>query len=241
MHGACMSAERAARYCGARARWDDGACVPLACIAGQVLDEMTGECLGARQLRATFEGHTPECRAGSALRVADGHPRCDEPFMVAPRDRCDAGAVLDPRAKRCLRVVDERGVVNVATWARAMVGANGEGGAEELCARVTLDPFAYGLPSGAESSVDVDVEIVFPDNDVTLVHARTRATGGSGIHRADQGVPSAADAMIQRAVGAEIEALRALGGTSDTASFTTRIGCAVRAGSHPRVHEETEE
>ena len=232
-----MSLAGAARYCGDAARWEEGACVVRACASAEVRDEVTGECLGGRALRAIGElqhvamddDHVLGCRKGGQLRVASGHARCVEPNVATPipRDRCPAGAVYDPRMRSCVAVMAADGdsvFTDVAAWAQAVVGPDGGPGSAAFCSRAVLAPAAFGILSGAESSVDVQIDVVFPSNDVTLVFARVR-TGRT--------LPAAADLLLQRAVAREVDVLRALGGTSRTASLSLRVRCPVRGGSIP--------
>jgi hypothetical protein len=230
VHGACVGRSTADRYCGPAARWGDGACEARTCGGAQVIDEVTGACLGTRDLRAVAERqhvmideeHVAGCDEGAVLRVAASHLRCaPRDTSAPPRDRCGSGSVLDVSSGRCLPLTDDR-TVDVVAWARAVLGA------PEFCAKVTSDPAAYGTPHGATSFVDLDVDLVLPDNDVTLVRARARATEepAAGARR---GVSPAADALIERALVAEADILRAIGG----ASVSTHVRCVVHGGSAP--------
>jgi hypothetical protein len=236
VRGACVTPEGERRYCGPLARWD-GACLTRACEDGHVQDEVTGECLGARALRAiaqlqhvTLDGEAqPACREGLVLRVATGHARCDTPPIPAPRDRCGPGRALD--GTRCVELRKD-GMVDASAWARAVLGEDGGAGSPWLCARVGRDPFAFGLVSGAATTLLIDVELIAPDNDVTLAHVRTRST-----ERTTTGAPrplaGSAEALVARAVDTEVELFRALGGTSNAGAVTSRVKCVLRAGSAP--------
>jgi hypothetical protein len=164
--------------------------------------------------------------------VAGGHVRCAEEAPTA-RDRCGPRAAFDALARRCVPFADERGEVDPARWVRALYGADGGAGSHELCARVAVDPSAYGLSAGASAVVSVTIDVVFPDNDVTRVRAIARASvsapGGA------RPLPAAANALVQRAVTAPAELLRVSGGTSRAASVTARIECVVHGGSPPIV------
>jgi hypothetical protein len=237
IRGACVDAAAAQKYCGPAAHWA-GACVLDACPSGQIRDEVSGECLGARSLHAIAERQhvgldeetRPSCREGLVLRVAAGRARCDAPPAALPRDTCAAGSAWSGDACVALRA---RGVVDAGAWARTVLGADGGSGSPWLCARVGIDPTAYGLVSGAEGALIIDVELVAPDNDVTLARARTRATEltASGIPRP---MPATGEALVVRAVEAEVELFRALGGTSSSAALTTRVRCPIRAGTAPQ-------
>jgi hypothetical protein len=234
VRGACVDEAIVARYCGPAAHWD-GACVPDACPEGQVRDDVSGECLGARALRAIGERQhledAPSCREGLVLRVARGHARCDAVPAPMPRDRCPAGSALDLSRPGACVALRADGVVDAGAWGRAILGA-GEG-APWLCARLGVDPAAYGLVSGAETTVELEIELVAPNNDVTLAHARTRAaevTSGG----ARRPLPNAAEALVAGAVDAQVELFRALGGTANAGATSSRVRCGLHAGTAPQ-------
>jgi hypothetical protein len=233
VRGACLDDAAAARYCGPAAHWD-GACVADPCPAGQVRDDVSAECLGTRALRAIGERQhvddVPTCREGLVLRVAQGHARCDAQAPPSPRDRCPAGRALDAAIGACVPL-RTRDAVDAGAWAHAVLGA--EEGSPWLCARLAIDPGAFGLVSGATTNVEVEIELVVPDNDVTLAHARTRASELT-VAGARRALPSAAEALVGRAVEAETELFRALGGTSSTGAVAVRVRCPLRAGSAPQ-------
>jgi hypothetical protein len=235
VRGACVDDAAVARYCGRAAHWD-GACVDDACPAGQVRDDVTAECLGTRALRAIGErqqtGDVPSCREGLVLRIAAGRARCDAQRAPIPRDRCPAGQALEPTSGACvvLRVADS---VDATAWARAVLGADGTEGSPWLCGRLAADPGAYGLVSGATTTVELEVDLLMPNNDVSLARARTKASEMSvgGVSRP---LPNAAEVLVDRAVEAETELFRALGGTANTAALTVRVRCSLHAGMAPQ-------
>jgi hypothetical protein len=232
VRGACVRGAQADRYCGDAARWsaEAGACVPRTCDEGQLLDEATGECLGARALRAIGERQHvlvgPEqhlgCRDGTRLRIAAGNARCVASTSPPPAGRaCGPGELR--AASGCVRVAREGGRTDVAAWATAVLGS-GTASPVELCARATLDPAPYGLLNGQSLTVELDVALVYPDNDVRAVYAHVTPT---------RQIPAAALARIVAVVDAEVELLRALGGTAEVASDARHVVCAVQAGTSP--------
>jgi hypothetical protein len=201
-----------------------------------VRDDVTTECLGTRALRAIGERQhlddVPSCREGLVLRVAAARARCDAQRAPIPRDLCPAGKALEATSGACLPLhVDD--AVDAGAWARAVLGADGREGSPWLCARLATDPGAYGLVSGATTGVEVEIDLVVPNNDVTLAHARTRAAEvtSAGARRA---LPNAAEVLVSRAVDAETELFRALGGTANTAALTVRVRCSLHAGMAPQ-------
>ena len=239
LNGACVEPAVADRYCGKFSTFVAGACVPKPCPDGQVLDLGTGACLGARALRelgarvhVVFEeGQTLGCHEGALLQVANGHPWCrelgpPEPLAAGPGP-CGAGEARDGLLGRCVRLVRD-GAVDVAAWTRAVLGANGGLATPELCGRISQDPSALGLPSGGEAATILTAALVFPNNDVTQVHARTSAQDEGG-----RALPATSRALVDEAIAARVDALRALGGVASAASVEVRVRCVVRAGFQP--------
>jgi hypothetical protein len=240
VRGACVSEATAARYCGAAERWeaDAGACVLRACEKEQVRDLSTGACVGARALRALGEREhvvvdaeqVLGCSAGLELRVVGESARCvdaglDDPTGPGgrhppPSGACARGDVWDGKA--CARIV-RGGRVDIGSWARATFGP-AAATSPRFCARAALDPAPFGLLSGASTTLEASIELVVPDNDVTTVYSRV-----TPLHP----LPSGALARVVGAVEAEIELLRAMGGTAEVAGYMQPIACTVRAGATP--------
>ena len=65
------------------------------------------------------------------------------------------------------------------------------------------------------------VTILLPDQDVSRVHARVRATEGG------HPLSTVADAFVSDAVGTALEALRGLGGEASAASVEVEVTCSV--------------
>ena len=238
LHGACVAPAVADRYCGKSGAFVGGTCVSNACPRDQVLDLGTGVCLGARALRdvgahvhVVFEeGQTLGCHEGSLLRVANGHAWCRE-HEAKPNSAgssvCGAGEARDALLGRCVQVVRD-GAVDVAAWTRAVFGADGGLAAPELCGRIGQDPSALGLSSGGEGAARITTALIFPNNDVTQVHARTLAQDDSG-----RALSPTSNGVVEDAVAARVDALRALGGIASAASVEVRVRCVIRAGFQP--------
>ena len=192
-------------------------------------DRISGACLGARALRSLAERQhvvvdatdVIGCSAGLELRVAAESARCVDPTLDPPPSRaCRRGEVWD--GKTCAGVV-HGGRVDVAAWARATFGPPGAT-SETFCARATLDAAPFGLLSGASTTFDASVELVVPDNDMTALYARVTPL---------RPMPAGGLAHVVAAVDAEVDLLRALGGTAEVAGYTQPITCTIRAGTSP--------
>jgi hypothetical protein len=132
-----------------------------------------------------------------------------------PTPPCGRGELFDEAVGRCANVT--RGpTVDVATWARVVLGPDGAEGAPDFCAPVRL----------AEPHGRFQVQLTFPDNDVTQVAATVTAeTGTTG---------TASDAA-QRSVDQLLGLLRALGGTASAASVTLGLGCTAPTAVNPSL------
>jgi hypothetical protein len=122
-------------------------------------------------------------------------------------------------------------VVDVGTWGRVLVGADGGVGAPSFCAPLALHPALFGATVGAEVTLEVGVLIVFPDNDITRVHARLSmmdpATG--------RPLAPVAASVVEQSAEPLWTALRALGGSSSAATFSATIRCQIRNGLAPQA------
>jgi hypothetical protein len=241
--GACVEPHEANAYCGRARVFEGGRCVPRACPEAQRADWVTGECLGARALRtiATHqhvvvgEDETLGCHDGSALVIASGRARCvDEGDAGAAWAEfpCVRGAAFDAQLGRCVRVVsssNEGMLVDVATWTRAVFGADGGPGSARFCERIGVDPFAFGVDVAAETTTRIAIQLDFPNNDITQLHGRIWVAEDGGASR----LPPSATTFAETTLRPFVEALRAIGGTASAASVSSVVRCVVRGGGQP--------
>jgi len=148
------------------------------------------------------------------------------------------GEVLDESTERCVRVLtpfEGSHVVDVGTWARLALGADGGPGTNALCAALRDDARAFVSVNGSSASVAIGVELRFPGNDVTEVQATltvTEARTGATF----AGPPST---LVERAVNDEVEALRSIGGVARAAAVSAKVRCDVRVMSRPAAQRKT--
>jgi len=236
--GACVDATLGARFCGAGARFDNGACTPIPCAAGETLDTDTGICLPQAEIDRASNLHLDEEQDEHAvcfsptksLVVTHGAPWCVPPEIACGRAslrrgstacgsaaRCAAGEVADATTGRCERIVSpsSRGkwVVDVAQWARLVLGPDGGTGAPTLCT-----PFAGGgaMPT-VSARLDLHIDLAFPANDVSLATFGLATRGGEarGLGEAD----------VRTAIEVLVSALRAMGGTASAAAVSLHVAC----------------
>ena len=259
LFGGCVAPSQGKRYCGASSRFEEGTCVARPCEADFELDRASGVCLppgSVRQLAThsmgipLYEDETIACADGEVLilretqgycvKAEDSCPRGTRfhEGKCAPARACGAGEVLDESTERCVRVLtpfEGSHVVDVGTWARLALGADGGPGTNALCAALRDDARAFVSVNGSSASVAIGVELRFPGNDVTEVQATltvTEARTGATF----AGPPST---LVERAVNDEVEALRSIGGVARAAAVSAKVRCDVRVMSRPAAQRKT--
>ena len=160
------------------------------------------------------EDETLVCHEGGELTTgtvdaAPPGPRlgCLPRLEAAHGARCPAGSLAEGAA--CRPVRSSQGV-DVGAWLRSVIGPEGGPAAPPLCDALARSAGALAVPV----SVDVQVELtlLFPDNDVSQVSATVRGSG-------------ATTAELEQVLAPLIEALRSLGGTADQAALATTVRC----------------
>ena len=250
--GGCVSPASADAFCGNGARHIAGACAFVECTAPYVLDLATGVCAPPSRIRAAARAahlhvspaETLVC-SGDAPLVLDGtRAGCVPPASLCPRGTratpgggcerepaCLAGEVFDRASGVCVSLLGpstkDDYLVDVGRWLARYVGPNGGPGSSELCRPLALHAGAVTRATPASAVVQVTVEIVVPDNDVTQARASIAVSDGTGSR------VQAAEALL--ADGETLLAgLRALGGESSAASARSVVTCSVMVES-PQV------
>ena len=119
------------------------------------------------------------------------------------------------------------GRIDVVRWLHAAVGPDGGAGSSSFCSAMARQPGALASPT---AEVRAEIVLVFPDNDVSQVAARSHVTAAlAGVS------PVEADRELERLVAPRIEALRALGalgGTASEGTVSVRVRCK-RSSTRP--------
>lgn len=258
LFGGCVTPAQGERYCGPSSRFENGTCVMRTCETGLELDRASGVCLptgSVRQLAThamgipLYEDETIACAEGEALVLRDSQAYCLKTEDACPRGTlllagacaptraCGAGEVYDESSLRCVRVVtpfDGSHVVDVGTWTRLALGADGGPGTHALCAALREDPHAFVSVNGSSASARIGVELRFPANDVTEVRATITVTDArTGALFA--GTPAM---VVERAVTDEVEALRAMGGLSRAAAVSANVRCDLQVMPRPVAQQK---
>jgi hypothetical protein len=127
----------------------------------------------------------------------------------------------------------------VGAWAALALGIHGGAGSSALCQPLAQRPALFGIAPGASGAseaelradggaleparraIRVAVAILLPDQDVSRVHAKVRATQGG------HPLSAVAEALVWGAVSTALEGLRGLGGEASAASVELEVTCAV--------------
>jgi hypothetical protein len=163
----------------------------------------------------------------------DGAPTS---FRCEREPRCFAGEIADPDSGACTRVLQtsrgERGDsyrVDVARWARAVIGPDGGQGRAAFCAPLEKRPSLLGLTPDSTARVRVMVELFFPNDDVTEVYARVTPFDET----AGRSLTTEAEDVLQAGTRPFVEALRALGGEAAAGALRTTVRCIVTRNTRP--------
>jgi hypothetical protein len=146
-----------------------------------------------------------------------------------PDPTCPSGSVLDATGA-CAFVVHREGgesVLDVGRWVRAVVGPDGGEGTSAVCGPFVARPWALGVVAHGNAVLEVEVELVFPDNDVS--RARVAVNARRQFDPRSQGPDSLS--VVAEQLDPVWKALRSLGGVASAASATTEVHCAVDGGT----------
>jgi hypothetical protein len=248
--GACVSEDDARAYCGKVATPEAGGCAPSSCPAGDPLDLASGECvprLKLRKLAATRNVDRVDdavlgcAKDGAALSVEGSNVACIPRKAQCGRgahwsdDRCHPDPACPPgsvpdRAGTCVGVSHrENGenVLDVGTWIRAVVGPDGGEGTAAICGPIVARPWLAGVVAHGNAVLEVEVDMVFPDNDVAHARVTAKASRRFDPHTAEP----ASLSMVTEELEPLWKALRSLGGVASAASASTEVHCAVEGGT----------
>lgn len=248
--GVCMAPDEAARYCGKGAHPEGGGCRPVACTEGEPIDLSSGECLPLLSLRrlVTEQGGSLTgdsgvgCKLPEAGLVVEGSSLAclARPSFCGrgarwkdnachPDPTCPLGAIADLEGA-CVPVVRRSGpdtIVDVGAWIRVVIGPDGGDGTPTVCGPLVARPWRAGVISHGNAIVDVQLDFVFPDNNV-----KDAKISIAGHKQADpHNVEASTSVPIARYMEPVTEALRSLGGTSNAASASVRVRCPLEGGS----------
>jgi hypothetical protein len=248
-----------AASCGSGARPGRDGCEPIPCGPNEAIDYGEGRCLSAKALRdlaehqgtTLYEGEALVCPDDQRLLVSGSAALCVPAEVTCVRGThwvgasracvpwppCDRDAIRDPAPGArpgCVPIVTARDgespIVDVGTWTRLAFGADGGPGASDLCGAIARDPNAFGLAVQGSATLTVQIDVSFPDNDVSQVSVQARATSESGNPSA-----SSAIAALDAATIPLVKRLGALGGVARAAATHTTVRCTVKNLARPHA------
>ena len=239
--GACLEHDEASAYCGKEAKPEGGGCARNPCSEGLARDLESGECV-ARIPRGTRTeepggaadaGALGTCSAETVEVVVSGpHRACLPRARTCGRGAHfrDAACHVDPACPpgslaeadgSCHLVVSRSGeeaLLDVGTWLRLIVGPDGGNGSSALCGPLALRPWLAGLAARETGEVDVNVDLIFPDNEVRDVRVTTVA------ERYDPHNASPPPRLsVEKYLDPMWQALRSIGGIANASSATVHV------------------
>jgi hypothetical protein len=222
-------------FCGPAARIGADGCAFRSCPGDEAVDVASGSCL-ARSTLGHHEG--APCTKGTAPLVESGRVACVDPEATCPRGTrrdgttcargslCPPGSLAEGKACRPIVMSGAPGTparIDVGAWAALALGVDGGSGQAALCSPLAQRPTAFGLESGGVLTLNIHVALAVPDEDMSRVHATVVAADADGHHL----LTAVGQNLVVRAVDAQVEALRSLGGVASTAAVEVRVRCGL--------------
>jgi hypothetical protein len=248
IEGACLATDSARAYCGNAARPEGGGCAPIPCSDGEPVDLESGECVPLMALRRLGAGARRGAEDAGLLGCEDGGLVVEgESFACLPHERtcgrgerwsgeacrpdppCPPGAVTDASGG-CVAVVrSDRGeaMLDVGTWIRLVVGPDGGSGTAAVCGPLDQRPWLAGVPPHGEAVLEIQADMVFPDNIVSEARVTVTARRQVDVHNFG---PSAV-VPLGDILDPVWTTLRAMKGVASAASSRVRVHCTIEGGS----------
>jgi hypothetical protein len=191
-----------AATCGRGSSWEDGACrADRACSPGFV-----------REAFVPAAADVVSIRDGG--RLPDATVPARAPAACVPVVRRDHGETI----------------LDVGTWIRLVIGPDGGPGTPAICGPLAQRPWLAGVGPGSHAVVEVRVDLLFPDNNVSEARVTATARLGSDPPGADPVAPF----LLSKYLDPLWKTLHVLGGTASASSATVRVRCAVDGGLRPK-------
>lgn len=243
--GACLPAAQREALCGVTSHPAEGGCAPKVCASG-VIDGATGVCLPVGSVRSVAESmqvplladETLTCAGERRLVIGGNLAACVAAEACGPGARLEKKACVPERGcaagevssgASCVRIVHpgEGGpLVDVAAWARAILGPDGGVGSSFLCGGFTIAPWLFTQATDVRFTLALSIDLRIPDNDVT--QARARLEGFNAV--TGQPVPIE---PVEQVVDRLISGLRAMGGSARASAVSTHLRCLLPIGGRP--------
>ena len=249
--GQCLTQAGADAYCGRGFRFGPQGCAAIVCANGQQLDEGSGQCVAANLAAGSMgvqvgEGETIACPAGTKLVIEGGSGACvPEEHTCAPDEQwngaacakvqsCPTGSQWDAGQNACVTYTaqgDDAAIVDVTTWAGTSYGPNGGMGSSGFCSKLARKPWRFGVPQGQSATVQVSLQLAFPESQVKGATVSTTPSYGNN----PTPVPPQGREAVQTAANDVLSTLKQGGGRASQPALSTTVRCIIKNGAPPLV------
>ncbi len=247
--GQCLTQAAADAYCGVGFRHGPTGCVRIECGPEAQLDEATGACIPLSQVAGNVgvqvgQGEKLGCPPGSELVVEGNTGACvpvgqtcapDETWSgqaCVKQGQCPTGWRWDPGHQRCVEFAktgDDVTEVDVTQWAWSTYGPDGGQGTTAFCSQFARKPWRFGVPEGQSTLVQVEVQLGFPDQNVSAGAVMTKPSYVGATYA----VPAKGAEAVQSAAASLFAPLQQGGGRASTPQATTTVRCAIVNAAKP--------
>ncbi len=251
IQGQCMTQEAANAYCGKGFTYGQNGCEATKCPEGQTLDGASGQCVNNDKLAQDLgvqvgEGEKLSCPAGSTLVIEGSSAACVPNDQTCARDEawdgqkcnkiasCPTGSAYDASRGQCVAYASSGGdsvTVDVQRWVETNYGPNGGNGTGSFCNQFSSKPWRFGVPQGQSATVQIAVNLSFPDQ---AVQQGAVSTSPSYVNNATP-VPPKGQEEIQSSAESIFTGLRTGGGKASQNQAATVVKCRIVNASAPVV------
>ena len=250
VQGQCLTQPQADRFCGKGSGWNATGCTAKVCVAGQKLDQGTGDCKDVAAVASAIgvelhQGETIGCPAGQTLVTEGALAACvplaqscapDEKFDGASCVKiksCASGSVVDVTTGECVvygKSASDSYRVDTRAWADANYGKDGAFGTSAFCGAFARRPWAFGVQEGQSAMLRVKVVIGFAN---AAVSAGAVKVEPSYEHAPSLAVPQGGVVGVQNAAEEILGRLVSGGGTAEPKDLAFTVRCPVVNASKP--------
>jgi len=121
--------------------------------------------------------------------------------------------------------------VDVTTWAATSYGPNGGMGSSGFCSKLARKPWRFGVPQGQSATVQVALQLSFPEGQVQSATVSTSPSYGGN----PTPVPPQGREAVQTAADDVLATLKQGGGQASQPQVSTTVRCIIKNGAPPLV------
>jgi len=239
--GACKTIAEANASCAKGYQFNNGACVAIACPAGQVLNASSGACeskaasdqvVAASAGVSIGAGQTIGCPAGQTYVVNGRDGACVPNELTCGEGtkydngacvptNCPAGTVYDNTSSQCQKIGNDASSFSVQVKLASEMGP-------QFCAPHAKNPGGFGVQPGGSMTIKVAVTVSVPGNNIEQASlAAMHVTNVGGAELTPAMYPEVAN--VQKHVQDQVIGdIRALGGKSIETQATAEVQCVIK-------------